>query len=395
MERGKAVVALLALALVSAAPGLAVGPDLALLPADLRITANAEGGYDLYVRRKPDIASILLVETTQDPAQKADNFAYRASEWNPVNGDERRLLDGKVLDSPGARYSLVSSTPRPDPVFGQAFHILIPPVLVYGYVWSRSGSVAVGNGTFVNIRAFARPYADYGGAFRDNPYRIAVATRPPPVQPLAELGLPPQPPAPAPRPLPAPRPAPSPEPPPPSALILPPEPLPEAGPSAQIAAAMDGLKGGSLDLVLCVDTTSSMQPYMDDLKRNLVKLVRARAEGFESVRVGLLLFKDYWPEDYITRKIPFTAELPKVDGYIQGLLARGGGDIPEAVHEGLYAAATQFDWRADSRLLFLVTDSCPHPLAKGGISWFDAASALASRRISLYPLIVTPLGGGE
>ncbi len=381
---------LLAASLLSAAPS----SDLVVGPGDVRIVANDAGGYDLYVRKKPGIASVLLTETTKDPAMKADNFAYRASSWNAINGDEKRLLNGKFLDSKNDLYSIISSTPISDAQFGSAFHLLIPPVLLYGYKWSRSGSVAVGNGTFINIRSFQKPYADYTGSFADNPYRISISTRPrqveapPPAPPPITPPPPPPPPVtpPAPPPVIAPPPAPAPEP-------APPPPPPEGPPSSQIDGALENLKGESLDLVLCIDTTSSMQPYMDDLKKNLIKLVRSRVAGFKEFRMGIVLFKDYFPEDYITRKIPFTSDLARVDASIQSLLARGGGDIPEAVHEGLLEAATQFDWKADVRLVFLVTDAPPHPIPRGNVNWIDAAKALAAQHIELDPIIVPTLGG--
>ena len=175
----------LALAIIAGPPAVLGAQALAIAPGDVRIEARDDGGYDLYVRARPDIASILLTESTKDPAMKADNFAYRASEYNEVNGSEKRMLNGKALPPTSKLYSLISSTPRPDSVFGQAFRILIPPVLVYGYPWSRSGTVAVGKGTYINIRAFSKPYADYSGGFRDNPYQIAISSRPipPPAPP--------------------------------------------------------------------------------------------------------------------------------------------------------------------------------------------------------------------
>lgn len=369
---------LLAASLACAAPT----PDLSIGAADVRIVANDAGGYDLFIRKKAGIASVLLTETTKDPAMKADNFAYRSASWNEVNGDEKRLLNGKFLISKNDLYSLISSTPKPDAQFGTAFHVLIPAVLVYGYKWSRSGTVAVGNGTFINIRAFQKPYADYSGSFADNPYKISISTRP------RQVEAPPPPPPPIVTPPPEPAPAP---PPPPEPAPLPP--APDGPPSSQIDGALRGLKGESLDLVLCIDTTSSMQPYMDDLKRNLIKLVKSRIAAFKEFRMGIVLFKDYFPEDYITRKIPFTTDLGKIDASIQSLLARGGGDIPEAVHEGLMEAATQFDWKADVRLAFLVTDAPPHPIPRGNIGWIDAARALDAQRIELVPIIVPTLGG--
>jgi hypothetical protein len=61
---------------------------LSVAPRDLRIEQRNDGGYHLFIRAKPGLGSVLLTETTKDPLGKADNYAYRAEEWNPVNGDE-------------------------------------------------------------------------------------------------------------------------------------------------------------------------------------------------------------------------------------------------------------------------------------------------------------------
>ena len=113
----------------------------------LRITADnvrlvpdtVNGGYHLYVKKTAKVNSILLTETTKDPEGKSDSYAYRAKEYNSINGDEIRLLDGKKLESEGAKYSLVDSTPENTSFFGPAFHIYIPETIVYGYEWSRKG----------------------------------------------------------------------------------------------------------------------------------------------------------------------------------------------------------------------------------------------------------------
>lgn len=82
-------------------------------------------GFHLYIRKKEAVESVLLCETTKDPQGKSNNYAYRALEYNPINGDELRLLDGKPLVSEGAKYSLIDSTPEKHPVFNEAFHIYI------------------------------------------------------------------------------------------------------------------------------------------------------------------------------------------------------------------------------------------------------------------------------
>ena len=78
--------------------------DLELDQSDLAVIQDPKGaGYHFYIRKKPDIASILMTETTKDPLKKLDNFAYRAAEYNGINGDEKRILNGKELDTRGKR----------------------------------------------------------------------------------------------------------------------------------------------------------------------------------------------------------------------------------------------------------------------------------------------------
>ena len=52
--------------------------DLSIDREDLKIELRADGGFHLFIRKKPDISSVLLTETTRDPAMRSDNYAYRA-----------------------------------------------------------------------------------------------------------------------------------------------------------------------------------------------------------------------------------------------------------------------------------------------------------------------------
>jgi hypothetical protein len=77
--------------------GLSYGQDLAIGPGDLRVERDANGGFHLFIRKKPGVGSVLLTESTRDPARTEDNYAYRAAEWNAINGNETRILNGVIL----------------------------------------------------------------------------------------------------------------------------------------------------------------------------------------------------------------------------------------------------------------------------------------------------------
>lgn len=126
--QGKAVKLLLIL--VINVPLVAL--DLLVSPNDVRIEQRVDGGYHLFIRKKPDIASVLLAESTRDPTLKADNYAYRAPEWNPINGDEIRYLDGKPIPKESNIWSLIDSTPEPDLEFWPSIPYLYP---LYSQLW--------------------------------------------------------------------------------------------------------------------------------------------------------------------------------------------------------------------------------------------------------------------
>ena len=329
----------------------AFGQELSLGPTDLRIELRADGGFHLFIRKKPEIGSVLLTESSRDPALSADNYAYRAPEWNPVNGDEIRLLNGVPIPKESGIYSLISSTAVTHPELGWAFHVYIPWVLHYGYEYTRHGEVYVTDGTYFNIRTFNYPYGDYRGSFTDNHFVLGAVQEAPEapagnymeeaVQSFGEIAKEGK-----------------------GDFMYAPD------PPALVEIIGDFLKeelGKSVDIVLCMDTTGSMKPYINEVRKMLIPRMREIISGFKDFRIGMVLFKDYYSE-YLNKVIPFTRDFALFQRNLNAIQPRGGGDIPEAVYEALYEGADKFPWAAESRLLILIGDAPPHPKQRGKIS---------------------------
>ncbi|MDR2768072.1 MAG: VWA domain-containing protein [Treponema sp.] len=353
-------------------PVLLSAQDLALSRNDFRIEQRADGGFHLFIRARPSIASVLLVESTRDPARKAANYAYRAPDWNPVNGNEIRLLDGAPIPQASRLWSLIDSTVERHPELGEAFHIFIPYILEYGYETGRAGEVYVSDGTYFNVRSFALPYGDYRGPWRDNPYQLAVTQQPLP-GPAAgnymketessyseisrEGGG---------------------------------EFFHASGPEDLVDRVRDILekeRGGNLDLVICLDTTGSMKNDVDEVRKNLIPMLKEASAGFAGFRIGMVLYKDYY-EEYLTRVIPFTENFDLFQRSLNGIQVRGGRDIPEAVYEALYEGVIKFSWEAESRLIILIGDAPPHLRQRGKISKEMTYQAAAERGLRLHTIIL-------
>jgi len=354
-------------------------PDLSLGSGDLWVSQGADGGFHLYIRKKPDIASVLLTETTKDPALLEPNYAYRTIEWNAVNGDELRLLDGRPLAQHGS-WALVDSTPEFLPEAGtDVFHIYIPYVLHYGYPETRHGVVAVGNGTFLNIRAFALPYADYRGAFKDNPFVLDLVQEPLEGPPEANYmkdtkdaferitqstG---------------------------GSLFhsTGPDDVAETVRKVIETEAANAEGNGALDLVICLDTTASMKNDIAALKQKLLINAEDLAKAFYPTRLGLLLYRDYPPDEYITKIFPFTNDLNVFQKSLNSAKALGGKDIPEAVDEALYDAITKYPWSEDAtKMIILVGDAPPHPIPRGDITEDMVTQAAEAASIEIHAIIL-------
>ena len=337
---------------------------------DVRITEAYDDkgeltGYHLYVRKIKGIESILLTETTRDPEGKSDSYAYRALEYNSINGDEIRYLDGQKLVSEGAKYSLIDSTAEKTDFFDKAFHIFIPAKIQYGYEWSRHGIVEIGKGTFINIRTFEKPYADYSGEYMDSPFMFNLETRrrakPAPAEPEKET------------------------------VVLTDDYNPAAtqkfteisdfivyskGPDTiieDILKVIDNIgEPDNLDLIFAIDATGSMKNDIEMLKKKLLPALLEKFEQAKDVRFGLLFYRDYG-DNFNYKGLPvrffgFTDSLSIMNKNLNSLkiIGKEGGDIPEAVYEAIYASVAFYNWREGSnKQIILIGDAEPHPKPRG------------------------------
>jgi hypothetical protein len=333
---------------------------------------RSDGGFHLFIRKKPDIASVLLTESTRDPTMRAHNYAYRALEWNPINGDEIRLLDGFPIPRESRIYSLISSTPVSHPEFGEAFHIFIPWVVQYGYAGVRHGVVLMSDGTYINIRAFNLPFADYRGNFADNPFVLHSIQVVPEEQSGEYLG---------------------------EAVESFTEIARRGNGDFIYATSADELieiieslllkeTGRNVDIVICLDTTGSMAPYISEVRRMLIPMMRNIVSEFTDFRIGLVFYRDYPPDAYITRVIPFTKDFSLFQRNINAAVAWGGGDIPEAVYEALYDGVDKFPWAAESRLIILIGDAPPHPEPRGEITADMVFEKAAEKNIRISTILL-------
>ncbi len=131
------------------------------------------------------------------------------------------------------------------------------------------------------------------------------------------------------------------------------------------------LRKVGLDVAIVIDATGSMQMIIDDLKQHLGNMATTLQRLVPTARIGAVAFRDRddgktataprKSEDFLVKWTDLTFNPRKVQSFLGGIVAEGGGDYEEAVKDGLEAAMQKLKWRQDAKkVLILVGSSPPH-----------------------------------
>lgn len=116
------------------------------------------------------------------------------------------------------------------------------------------------------------------------------------------------------------------------------------------------LKTNGLDLVLAIDVTGSMQPCIDETKKelgNMLEIVKAVAPRF---KIGLIT---YWDHAVVRKHL--SEDIPGVLRALNSITANGGDDIPEGVDKALEKALLKMVWRKKAtKIIIIIGDAPPH-----------------------------------
>lgn len=135
-----------------------------------------------------------------------------------------------------------------------------------------------------------------------------------------------------------------------SLTLTPPKPL--DGPVTTYAVNSNQVEFSSdasadfLDVVFCIDTTSSMSSYIERSKKVIINMINFFSQNEEKPLFGVVAYRDHPPEDrtYVT-KIHDINSAEKALDFVKKLEAFGGGDEPEAVLKGLEDSVNKISWR--------------------------------------------------
>lgn len=142
-----------------------------------------------------------------------------------------------------------------------------------------------------------------------------------------------------------------------------------------------------LDIAIVLDTTSSMADEIQYLQAELDTIATSVKAKFPDTtpRFGLVVYRDQ-SDEYLTRSVEFTADVAAFRASLAQQSAAGGGDIPEAVPEGL-AAGVGLGWRTTddvARVMFWVADAPQHTGTEQAVN--VAVTQAVQKGIHVYPI---------
>lgn len=142
-----------------------------------------------------------------------------------------------------------------------------------------------------------------------------------------------------------------------------------------------------LDVGVVFDTTGSMSDELRYLQTEMDSIATELNQKFPGVqpRFGLVVYRDH-TDSYVTQKFDFTSDLMAFKSSLNAQGAAGGGDIPEAVPEGLEAGVS-LSWRSEpdvARLMFFVADAPQHSGEEGKVK--TALEGAVQKGVKIFPV---------
>jgi len=163
----------------------------------------------------------------------------------------------------------------------------------------------------------------------------------------------------------------------------------------------------NLDVVFMIDTTGSMDPYIDEVKHNILRIIESVLDYSPKVRMGCVAYKDHGDEGedeyYLTKILPLTFDRKEVVAFMRSpeLYIGEGGGGPEAVECALREAVT-FHWNATApKAIILIGDKPPHGVMDGFklctkmCDYREEVKALKKKEIKIYPILCNNISETE
>lgn len=131
------------------------------------------------------------------------------------------------------------------------------------------------------------------------------------------------------------------------------------GSSNQFAAYIQGMREGGLDVLFVVDATGSMGWVLDEVKARILDIAAVVRSLVPIARFGLVAYRDKDDPAFVVKAQALTYSTLKLQRFLDGLSAEGGGNMFEAVYDGIKQGIEGSDWRSGARRIVILIGDAP------------------------------------
>ncbi|EAS03631.1 von willebrand factor type A domain protein (macronuclear) [Tetrahymena thermophila SB210] len=131
-----------------------------------------------------------------------------------------------------------------------------------------------------------------------------------------------------------------------------------------------------VDILFVLDQSGSMSTYIKQAKQTICKIVEKFKNKEYDLKFSLCTYIDHTPQSEMLTDFTDLCSGYQIVQKLHTVIATGGGDIPEAVMDGLRDGITKTSWRKtvigkeekSQRFLFHICDAPPHGEEYGFLS---------------------------
>jgi len=153
----------------------------------------------------------------------------------------------------------------------------------------------------------------------------------------------------------------------------------------------------NVDLLFIVDVTGSMGAFIEQARQKMQTMLTSLCFASDvpiDLKVGLSLYRDHPSQDTSFVTVIFDLNnVETISDTISKITVDGGGDIPEAVIDGIIDGINGMSWRENSRrIAFLIGDAPAHGMMEYddcclcGKTWGDAVSVAQDKSVVIYAI---------
>jgi hypothetical protein len=126
---------------------------------------------------------------------------------------------------------------------------------------------------------------------------------------------------------------------------------------------VDDLRLRGVDVCFVIDSTGSMQRFIDRARQTVDRIVADLATVVPDARLAVVAYRDL-NDDWVTRRTELTSNRYLVHNFLIDLVASGGkrdyADFEEAVEVGLAVASQELAWRSGARRVLILVGDAPY-----------------------------------